>query len=77
MNNLAYTEAAAQLDAQLDRNLATLRQRQEADEISVRQAADLRVAILTEHVAALAALRVEHFGNDDPAGRWNSGASTP
>ena len=73
MNNLAYQEAADQLAAQLDHDLAKLRQRQEAGQITVRQAADLRVAILSEHLAALAALRVEHFGGDAGDGGWNSG----
>jgi hypothetical protein len=71
MNNMAYQEAANQLDRKLDHDLAALRARQDAGEVSIRQAADLRVAILSEHLAALAALRVEHFGDIDPG--WNSG----
>jgi hypothetical protein len=71
MNNMAYQEAANLLDAQLDRDLAALRARQDAGEISTRQAADLRVATLATHLAQLAQLRVEHFGDVDPG--WNSG----
>jgi len=71
MNNMAYQEAANQLDRKLDQDLAALRARQDAGDVSIRQAADLRVAILREHLAALAALRVEHFGDIDPG--WNSG----
>jgi hypothetical protein len=71
MNNMAFQDAANQLDAQLDRKLAALRARQDLGDITIRQAADLRVAVLTEHLAAVAALRVEHFGDVDAG--WNSG----
>lgn len=71
-----FTERAAQLEGKLDRDLAALRARQDAGDVSTRQGADLRVSILSEHLACLAALRVEHFGGDyDPATGWNSGTS--
>jgi len=73
MNNMAYSEAAAHLDRKLDRDLATLRERQDTGEVTVRQASDLRISILSEHLAAITRLRVEHFGDTDPATGWNSG----
>ncbi len=75
-NHLAYQEAAEQLDRKLDRDLAALRARQDSGDVTTRQAADLRVAILTEHLSALAQLRVEHFGTDPGDGGWISGSCT-
>jgi hypothetical protein len=71
----AYAEKARQLDHRLDSDLRDLRDRQDRGQITVRQASDLRVAILSEHLAEISRLRVEHFGEADPATGWQSGTA--
>jgi hypothetical protein len=61
----SYSEEAAAFDAILDEKIRSIRSRQDAGEISVREAADLRVEALSHHLAALKALRAEYFGDDD------------
>jgi|HubBroStandDraft_6_1064221.scaffolds.fasta_scaffold230948_2 hypothetical protein len=57
-----YADEAAAQDQFLDRRLAEIRTQYEAGSITVRQAADARVAALEQHLAAVRALRAEHFG---------------
>jgi len=42
--------------------IAYIRRRQDAGEITVRQAADERIAAMEEHLAAIRQLRERHFG---------------
>jgi hypothetical protein len=42
-----------------------IRRRQDSREITVREAADLRVEALSEHLAAMKALRAEYFPGVD------------
>lgn len=56
-----YASEAAEFDRFLDEKIAAIRARQDAGEITVRQAADLRVEALSHHLAALKALRAEYF----------------
>jgi hypothetical protein len=58
-----YADEAAAQDQFLDRRLAEIRAQYEAGSITVREAADLRVAALEHHLAAVRALRAEHFGD--------------
>jgi hypothetical protein len=57
-----YTEEAAKFDRMLDEKIASIRARQDSGEISTREAADLRVAALSHHLAAVTALRAQYFG---------------
>jgi hypothetical protein len=61
----AYTAEAAALDVALDMRISEIRRRQDAREITVREAADLRVETLSNHLAAMKALRAEYFPGDD------------
>jgi hypothetical protein len=58
-----YTNEAAAQDQLLDRRLAEIRAQFEAGSITVRHAADLRVAALEHHLEAVRALRARHFGD--------------
>jgi hypothetical protein len=60
-----YTEEAAKFDRVLDEKIASIRARQDSGEISTREAADLRVAALSHHLAAVTALRAQYFGDED------------
>lgn len=57
-----YAAEAAAQDPFLDRRIAEIRAQYDAGDITVREAADLRVAALEHHLAAVRALRAEHFG---------------
>lgn len=59
-----YASEAADFDRFLAEKIAAIRARQEAGEITVRQAADLRVEALSHHLGALKALRAEYFPGD-------------
>jgi hypothetical protein len=59
----SYAEEAANQDRLLDEKLAAIRDREAGGEITVREAADLRVAALEHHVQAVKALRIEYFGD--------------
>jgi hypothetical protein len=58
----SYTDEAAAQDQFLDRRLAEIRALYEAGSITIREAADLRIAALEHHVEEVRALRVKHFG---------------
>lgn len=60
-NGNGYSAAASALDVALDTRISEIRRRLDAGEITVREAADLRVDALTHHLAALKALRAEYF----------------
>jgi hypothetical protein len=62
-----YTAEVSALDVALDMHISEIRARQDAGEITVRQAADLRVEALSRHLAAVKALRAEHFPEGDDA----------
>lgn len=57
-----YADEAAAQDRFLDGRLAEIRAQHEAGSITVREAADLRVAALEHHLEAVRALRAKHFG---------------
>jgi hypothetical protein len=60
----AYTAEAAALDVALDMHISEIRRRQDAGEITVRQAAGERVRVLEDHLDAVRRLRAEHFPED-------------
>ena len=62
-----YTEQATAFDGYLDEKLASIRAHEAAGDITIREAADMRVAALEHHIEAVRALRAEHFGNGDDA----------
>ena len=61
----SYADQAAAQDQLLDGRLASIRAQYEAGSITVREAADLRVAALEHHLEAVRALRREYFGNGE------------
>lgn len=58
-----YSVALANQNRHLDEQLASIRDRQDAGDISVREAADARIVAMTDHLAALHRLRRLHFGD--------------
>jgi hypothetical protein len=60
----AYTAEAAAQDAMLDERIAAIRRQQDQGDITIREAADLRVEALEHHLAAVKALRAEYFGEE-------------
>jgi hypothetical protein len=60
----SYTEEAAIQDELLDRTLGEIRRQAEERIITIREAADLRVAALEHHLEAIRALRDEYFGEE-------------
>jgi hypothetical protein len=59
----AYAVEACEQDKFLDEKIAGIRAQFEAGSITVREAADMRVAAYEHHLAAVRALRVEYFGD--------------
>jgi hypothetical protein len=59
----SYSVALANQNRHLDEQIAGIRARQEAGTISIREAADERIRVMTDHLAALHALRRKHFGD--------------
>lgn len=59
-----YADAAGAADEHLDEELAEIRRLGDAGSISLLEAADMRIAALERHIAAIRALRAEHFGPD-------------
>jgi hypothetical protein len=57
-----YADEAAAQDHFLDDKLAGIRALEAAGDITVREGADLRVAALEHHLAAVRLLRAEYFG---------------
>ena len=60
--DITYAGEAAAQDAYLDQRIAEIRRQQERSVMTVREAADARVAALEHHLNAVRALRAEHFG---------------
>lgn len=60
-----YANEAAELDDQLDATLREIRNRADTQQISIREAADLRVAALERHVEAIRRLRAEFYPEGD------------
>ena len=58
-----YVEVEAE-DSRLTARLDAIRAREDAHTITVRQAADERIAALTAHLEAVRELRERHFGGD-------------
>lgn len=56
-----YNDLVAEASARLDVQLANIRRDQEAGEITVREAADERISVLTEHLNRLRLLREEYL----------------
>jgi hypothetical protein len=61
----AYADEAAIQDDLLDQKLAEIRAQADHGYITIREAADLRVAALEHHIEATRALRAEHFGEEE------------
>lgn len=59
-----YTEAAEREDRRLDERIADIRRRQDAGELTVREAADERITAMETHLGTIRRLRVEHFGSE-------------
>ena len=57
-----YADEAAIQDDLLDARLAEIRRRTDAGEITIREAADERVAALEHHIETIRNLRAEYFG---------------
>jgi hypothetical protein len=57
-----YAQEAAAQDKFLDERLAEIRRLHNAGDITTLEAADLRITALEHHLAAVRALRAEHFG---------------
>jgi hypothetical protein len=64
INGNGYTAEVSALDVALDIRLGEIRAQQDRGDITVRQAADLRVEALEHHLDAVRALRDEYFGDD-------------
>lgn len=60
----AYLPEANALDVALDIQISEIRTAHDRGEITTREAADLRIAALEEHLARVRQLRVDHFGPD-------------
>ena len=56
-----YAAEARMQDQFLDDRIAGIRAAEDAGDITTREAADLRVAAMEHHLAAVRALRAEHF----------------
>ncbi len=63
----SYADEAGDLDDQIDAALLIIRRQQDAGEITVHEAADLRVAALEQHIGAIRALRLRHFPEGTPS----------
>ena len=59
-----YADAASAADKLLDRQLAEIRRLSDAGDITLVEAAEMRVAALERHIDAIRGLRAEHFGTD-------------
>ena len=57
-----YNELASEAFTRLDAQLANIRRDQDARRITVREAADERITVMTEHLNRLRLLREEHLG---------------
>jgi hypothetical protein len=55
-----YIEAEAE-DRRLAERLAAIRSREDAGTVATRQAADERIAVMEEHLAAVRELRTRHL----------------
>ena len=62
-----YAEQAAAQDKFLDEKLAGIRAHEAAGDVTVREAADLRVEALEHHIQCVRNLREEYFGNGEPS----------
>jgi hypothetical protein len=61
----SYFNAVRQEDATLQVKLAEIRTREDAGEVTVRQAADIRIAAMEQHLAELRELRAQFFGRGE------------
>ncbi len=57
-----YNDLIAQASDRLDQQLANIRRDQDAGDITVREAADERITVMTEHLNRLRLLREEYLG---------------
>lgn len=60
-----YMAEANALDSALDIRLAEIRRAYDGGLLTTREAADLRIAALEEHLENVRKLRREHFGDND------------
>jgi hypothetical protein len=59
---VSYASDVGALGCKLSMDLAALRRRQDERLLSCEAAADMRVALLEGHLAAVRDLRIQHFG---------------
>jgi len=62
MDTTAYYQAVAASDDALAARLRQIRAAEDSGAINVREAADMRVSAMAEHLAACADARVKHLG---------------
>jgi hypothetical protein len=70
----SYADEASALDKKLDLRLDSIRRRTASGALSDLGAANERVEVLEDHLAAIRELRIRWFGSDIDPG-WNLGTS--
>lgn len=61
----SYWAAVRQADQAVDVTLAGIRAKEAASELTVVESANLRIAVLEQHLVQLEQLRLEHLGTED------------
>jgi hypothetical protein len=59
-----YVAALNEASNELDEKLSNIRRDLDAGDISMREASDERILVMSEHLSRLIRLRIEHFGSD-------------
>ncbi len=59
----SYSVALANQNRHVDEQLADIRERTDSGEITIKESADERIRVLTDHLAALRLLRRKYFGD--------------
>ena len=60
----AYFAAVKAADRSVDAQISAIRRREDAGELTSKEAADVRIEALESHLARLRRLRQEHLGGD-------------
>jgi hypothetical protein len=64
-NGNGYAAEVSALDIALDIRLGEIRAAQDGGDVTTREAADMRISALQDHLDAVRALRREHFGDPE------------